>query len=115
MVLILMVSRGASIALLAIALIAVAGALFYSQNQVSPTIKNLTLVEVRDVNGTALSSIADFRENSIAGSQYVNITNYRLSVVGLVAQNQSYTYQDILDRFQSYRKSFSWIALMDGA
>jgi DMSO/TMAO reductase YedYZ molybdopterin-dependent catalytic subunit len=64
----------------------------------------LTKVEVRDVNGTQLSSIADFRENSIAGPQYVNITNYKLSIIGLVDRNTSYSYQEILDIFISYQK-----------
>jgi DMSO/TMAO reductase YedYZ molybdopterin-dependent catalytic subunit len=99
-----MISKGALVTLIAIVVIIAAAALFYTRDQESPTIKELTLVEVRDVNGTALSSIADFRENSIAGPQYVNITNYRLSVTGLVSQNKTYTYGDVLSQFQSYQK-----------
>jgi DMSO/TMAO reductase YedYZ molybdopterin-dependent catalytic subunit len=97
-------SKGVAAALLAIILIIAAYALFLAKDQVSPTIKELTLVEVREVNGTLLSSIAGFRENSIAGPQYVNITDYRLSVIGQVAENKSYAYDEVLNGFQSYQK-----------
>jgi DMSO/TMAO reductase YedYZ molybdopterin-dependent catalytic subunit len=99
-----MIKKSAVITLAAVAIIIAGAALFYNQNQLSPTIIELTKVEVRDVNGTQLSSIADFRENSIAGPQYVNITDYRLSVTGLVQRNLSYSYEDVLSRFQSYQK-----------
>jgi DMSO/TMAO reductase YedYZ molybdopterin-dependent catalytic subunit len=99
-----MVNKGTIFTIVVIALIVGGGAAFYLQNQESSTIRELTKVEVRDVNGTQLSSIADFRENSIAGPQYVNITNYKLSIIGLVDRNTSYSYQEILDIFISYQK-----------
>lgn len=99
-----MVSKSTVIALAAIAIVIAAAALFYSQNRLSPTIIELTKVEVRDYNGTRLSSVADFRENSIAGPQYVNITGYALSVTGSVQRNMSYSYQDVLGGFQPYLK-----------
>ncbi|MCJ7742498.1 MAG: oxidoreductase, partial [Methanoregula sp.] len=40
-------------------------------------------VEVRAYQGNDLSSINDFRENSIRGPQYVNTSDYRLTVTGL--------------------------------
>lgn len=99
-----MVNKGTIFTIVVIALIVGGGAAFYLQNQESSTIRELAKVEVRDVNGTQLSSIADFRENSIAGPQYVNITNYKLSIIGLVDRNTSYSYQEILDIFISYQK-----------
>jgi DMSO/TMAO reductase YedYZ molybdopterin-dependent catalytic subunit len=60
-------------------------------------------VEVGGYNGKKLSSINDFHENSISGPQYVNISDYRLAVTGLVENPQSYTYNEVLSR-QHYSK-----------
>ena len=60
--------------------------------------------EIRQYEGADLSSVADFRENSIAGPQHVNITDYRLTVAGLVAAPQVYTYDDLLARYPRYTK-----------
>ena len=43
----------------------------------------LPAAEVRSYQGEDLSSINDFRENSIKGPQNVNISDYRLTVTGL--------------------------------
>jgi DMSO/TMAO reductase YedYZ molybdopterin-dependent catalytic subunit len=59
-------------------------------------IEALKSVEVRDYNGEKLSSVADFRENSISGPQYVNITRYELKVTGLVEKPANYSYEDVL-------------------
>lgn len=64
----------------------------------------LTGVEVRNYEGEPLSSIADFRENSIRGPQYVNPTDYRLNVTGLVEQPLSLSYDQVLDRYPHYTK-----------
>jgi len=53
-------------------------------------------VEVRDYQGQKLSSVNDFRENSIKGPQYINITNYRLEITGMVQNPRNYTYQDVI-------------------
>ena len=53
-------------------------------------------VEVREYKGENLSSINDFRENSIRGPQYVDIENYQLNVTGLVERPASYTYDDVV-------------------
>jgi DMSO/TMAO reductase YedYZ molybdopterin-dependent catalytic subunit len=66
------------------------------------TIK-LDSVEVKEYQGRNLSSVNDFRENSIKGPQYVNISNYRLQVTGLVQKPQNYTY-DQVKSLQSYQK-----------
>ncbi len=64
----------------------------------------LSGVEVRSYEGKDLSSINDFRENSIKGPQYVNISDYRLTVTGLTNATGVYTYDEVLDRFPNYTK-----------
>jgi DMSO/TMAO reductase YedYZ molybdopterin-dependent catalytic subunit len=61
-------------------------------------------VEVRDYQGHPLSSVNDFRENSIRGPQQVNTTDYRLTVDGLVREEKSFTYDQVLREFPHYRK-----------
>ena len=63
----------------------------------------LDSVEVKEYQGQKLSSVNDFRENSIKGPQYVNISSYRLEVTGLVEKPQNYTY-DQIKGLQSYKK-----------
>lgn len=60
--------------------------------------------EVRAYEGKDLSSINDFRENSIRGPQYVNISEYRLTVTGLTNETDVYTYREVLDRYPHYTK-----------
>ncbi len=64
----------------------------------------LPAAEVRAYQGNDLSSIHDFRENSIRGPQYVNISDYRLTVTGLTNKTDVYTYQEILTRYPNYTK-----------
>jgi DMSO/TMAO reductase YedYZ molybdopterin-dependent catalytic subunit len=71
------------------------------------TIENaeeLQAIEIREYEGTDLSSIVDFRENSIKGSQYVDIDNYRLKVSGLVENPASYTFNETINDYQNYKK-----------
>ena len=51
----------------------------------------LAAVEVRSYQGADLSSVNDFRENSIRGPQHVNIPEYRLMVTGLTNTTDIYT------------------------
>jgi DMSO/TMAO reductase YedYZ molybdopterin-dependent catalytic subunit len=67
-------------------------------------ITSLTAVEIRDYEGERLSSIADFRENSIRGPQYISPGDYRLNVTGLVDQPLSLTYEHVLDWYPHYNK-----------
>ena len=60
--------------------------------------------EIREYEGQDLSSIGNFRENSIRGPQQVNVSTYRLTITGLVNQTVEYTYDDIINGFQKYRK-----------
>jgi DMSO/TMAO reductase YedYZ molybdopterin-dependent catalytic subunit len=64
----------------------------------------LNAVEIRDYKGEKLGSINDFRENSINGPQYVNISTYKLAVTGLVQNEKTYTYNDVIDRHTHYEK-----------
>ena len=64
----------------------------------------LSAAEVRQYQGEDLSSINDFRENSIKGPQYVDIEAYRLEVTGLVGNPGSYTYDQVVDNHPHYKK-----------
>ena len=67
-------------------------------------ISALTQVEVRDYEGARLSSLADFRENSIRGPQYLSAEAYRLEIGGLVRNPRSLSYDEILTRVPQYEK-----------
>jgi DMSO/TMAO reductase YedYZ molybdopterin-dependent catalytic subunit len=60
--------------------------------------------EVKEYQGEKLSSINDFRENSIKGPQHVDIKGYRLKISGLVDNPKEYTYDEVIDNHQSYEK-----------
>jgi DMSO/TMAO reductase YedYZ molybdopterin-dependent catalytic subunit len=60
--------------------------------------------EIREYEGQDLSSIGDFRENSIKGPQHVNASTYRLTITGLVNKTVEYTYDDVINGFQKYQK-----------
>jgi DMSO/TMAO reductase YedYZ molybdopterin-dependent catalytic subunit len=64
---------------------------------------DLPSAEIDEYEGEQLSSITKFRENSIRGPQSVDISEYRLSVVGMVETPLDLTYDDVLDR-ERYRK-----------
>lgn len=64
---------------------------------------SLLAVEVKNYQGQNLSSINDFRENSIEGPQQIDIAKYRLSVGGLVKKPLSYAYNDVL-KFNKFSK-----------
>jgi DMSO/TMAO reductase YedYZ molybdopterin-dependent catalytic subunit len=61
-------------------------------------------VEISQYQGENLSSVNDFRENSIQGPQHVDIDNYQLEVIGLAEGNQTYSYDQIINSFQTYEK-----------
>ena len=66
--------------------------------------KNLYPSEVRNYQGENLSSISNVLEEKINGTQYINATTYRLSVIGLVNRTLSFSYADVLNNFQAYKK-----------
>ena len=70
----------------------------------TPTPTVLAPQEIREYQGEDLSAIADFRENSIAGPQYIDEDTYRLTVTGLVNETKEYTYDEVVNGFQNYQK-----------
>jgi DMSO/TMAO reductase YedYZ molybdopterin-dependent catalytic subunit len=66
--------------------------------------EELQAIEIKEYEGIDLSSIVDFRENSIKGPQYVDIDNYRLKVSGLVENPASYTLNETINSYQHYKK-----------
>ena len=66
--------------------------------------------EVTQYQGQNLTSVADFIEElnlhpdvSIDGTQYIDQSTYRLAISGLVNQTMEYTYEDLVNNFQSYQ------------
>ena len=70
----------------------------------APEEGELPEVEIRDYEGEDLSSINDFRENSISGPQYVDVSQYALTVNGLVKNEKTYSYEDVVEKHDSYKK-----------
>ena len=61
-------------------------------------------VEIREYRGEELSSITDFRENSLRGPQYIDNESYRLNITGLVEEEQSLTIDEVIEGQKSYKK-----------
>ena len=61
-------------------------------------------VEVQEYQGEKLSSVIDFRENSIKGPQEINKNDYELKITGLVQNPQILGYNQTLKKFQAYKK-----------
>jgi DMSO/TMAO reductase YedYZ molybdopterin-dependent catalytic subunit len=61
-------------------------------------------VEIRSYQGKDLSSVNDFRENSIEGPQQIDISAYRLTVTGLTNRTVVYSYDQVLGKFPHYSK-----------
>jgi len=64
----------------------------------------LAAVGVREFEGKKLSSVSDFRENSIRGPQQINITDYRLTITGLTNRTVVSTYDEVLSQHPHYTK-----------
>jgi len=95
-------TKAIALGLLVVAVIAVAGACLAREG--STNLEDLAAVEIREYEGTDLSSITDFRENSIKGPQHIDIENYRLKVDGLVENPLEYTLEKTTDNRQGYQK-----------
>ena len=61
-------------------------------------------VEVTEYRGEDLSSVQDFRENSIKGPQDVDVDSYTLSIDGLVDTPLELTYDEVIEEHDSYEK-----------
>ena len=66
--------------------------------------EELQAVEIREYEGIDLSSITQFRENSIKGPQYIDLENYTLRITGLIDNPVEYTYDEVIGNYQSYEK-----------
>jgi len=66
--------------------------------------QNLYPQEIRNYQGQNLSSISDVKENTIAGTQYINKSTYRLTITGLVNKTLEYTYDNVVNSHQKYQK-----------
>ncbi len=66
--------------------------------------QNLYPAEIRNYQGENLSSIADVKENAVAGTQYINQSSYRLAVTGKVDKTLTLTYSDVINNRQKYQK-----------
>lgn len=77
---------------------------FFTLNAfLNPDVTTIDSVQVKNYKGQKLSSINDFRENSIKGPQNVNINNYTLQITGRVQNPKNYTYKDIISH-KNYQK-----------
>jgi DMSO/TMAO reductase YedYZ molybdopterin-dependent catalytic subunit len=88
------------LAVFLILLAAVILGIYVARNQA----KGLGPVEIREYEGVDLSSINAFRENSIKGPQEIDLENYMLRITGLVADSKNYTYDEIINNHQHYKK-----------
>lgn len=59
--------------------------------------------EATEYGGQKLDSINSFRENSIHGTQHISADSYTISLIGLVDNAKTYSYQD-LTAMASYQK-----------
>jgi DMSO/TMAO reductase YedYZ molybdopterin-dependent catalytic subunit len=64
----------------------------------------LDRVEIRNYQGEKLSSVNDFHENSIKGTQYIKRETYHLKITGLVETQKNYTYDEVLNNLKHYEK-----------
>jgi len=64
----------------------------------------LKAVEIRQYGGKDLSSVNDFRENSIRGPQVIDRRTYRLKITGLADKPATYTYDEVLGKYRQYKK-----------
>jgi len=73
-------------------------------NQENQPIVQLEPVEIREYQGERLSSLKDFNENAIKGTQRVDINEYTLEIVGLVQETKKFSYNEIINNFEHYKK-----------
>lgn len=88
---------------LAVFLILVAALVFGIYTACDDT-EGLAPAEIRQYEGKDLSSTNDFRENSIKGPQEIDVGDYELRITGLVANSKNYTYDEVVDNHQHYKK-----------
>ncbi|MDH5186855.1 MAG: molybdopterin-dependent oxidoreductase [candidate division WOR-3 bacterium] len=95
---------------LTLAILLIAGTIWLNTDSKQDSQKKTTVLkslEIREYEGINLSSINDFRENSIKGPQRVNKDDYRLKITGLVDESKIYTYDEVINNHQHYKKVVS--------
>ena len=95
-----MVRGKALVVTLAVIVLAASAVYVYHTN----SLRRLTAVEIREYEGQNLSSINDFRENSIKGPQHLDEETYRLTVTGLVNTSLELTYPEVITGHTHYEK-----------
>lgn len=60
--------------------------------------------ELKTYEGTTLTPLSRFRENSIKGPQKVDIESYRLKIEGLVDTPRTYTYSEVTTGFTPHKR-----------
>jgi len=89
-----------TVSLVIMLLVIVFLAVYFYENQP----KKLYPGEIRDYQGQNLASISDVQENAIKGTQFFNVSTYRLVITGLVNKTVEYTYDQVISSFQKYQK-----------
>jgi len=74
------------------------------ETDTTDTANELNPVEIREYEGMKLSSVDDFRENSIKGPQHVDIQSYQLKISGLADNPKSLTYDEVVGSYKHYTK-----------
>ena len=97
-----MAVKSAALGLLLLAVVVVIGVCLAKENPTN--LGDLTAVEIKEYEGEDLSSITDFHENSIKGTQRVELESYRLKVDGLVETPLEYALGEVTGGHESYRK-----------
>jgi DMSO/TMAO reductase YedYZ molybdopterin-dependent catalytic subunit len=72
--------------------------------QVENPATQLESVEIREYQGERLSSLNDFNDNAIKGTQRIEKDNYILEITGLLQEEVSYYYNEVIENFKHYKK-----------
>jgi len=91
------------IILLVIVLTIITTLSIFASQENQPTVQ-FEPVETREYQGERLSSLNDFRENAIKGTQRVDIDEYILEIAGLVQETKKFSYNEIINNFNHYKK-----------
>ena len=90
--------------LLGVVLVSVVAVIFFGSRHWTNETELLNPVEIKEYEGQMLSSTRDFRENSIEGPQYIDNESYSLIVTGLVSNVKVYSYADVINTHEHYKK-----------
>ncbi|MGC8979724.1 molybdopterin-dependent oxidoreductase [Caldisericum sp.] len=66
--------------------------------------QSLPGIEVDNFKGEKLTPISETPALGIKGVQKIDVSNYKLSVEGLAKNKISYTYDEVINKYQSYTK-----------